>query len=269
MKSPFPGMDPFIEACQFWPDFHDDLIGEIKRALAPALPDRYRVRTGERNFVELVEAEGKEKTPFYPDVAVTGREKGPRTAVESKATAVQPDTGTEIALLRPFVAERFREQFIEITVDDPHRRLVTCIEVLSPSNKRKGSEGWHEYLRKRQSLLLGEANLVEIDLLRGGRRMPMLDPWPNSPYTMLVGRVGQTRCQVLSAHSLRPLPLLPVPLDDPDPDVMLDLQVMILAICERNRYAQDIDYTKPVDPPLSEAEQSWLREHLPKQSPPA
>jgi hypothetical protein len=91
--------------------------------------------------------------------------------------------------LRPFIAEEFKESFVEIYALHPEeRRLVTCIEVLSPANKRKDSEGWDLYLRKRQALLLGEANLVEIDLLRAGTRMPMLDPWPNSPYTLLVAR---------------------------------------------------------------------------------
>ena len=30
MRSPFPGMDPYIEACGLWGDFHQDLIGAIK-----------------------------------------------------------------------------------------------------------------------------------------------------------------------------------------------------------------------------------------------
>lgn len=38
MPSPFPGMDPYIEACGLWGDFHDRLIGELERALAAALP---------------------------------------------------------------------------------------------------------------------------------------------------------------------------------------------------------------------------------------
>ena len=58
MRSPFVGMDPYIEACGLWPDFHDDLIGEIRRALAATAPDRYLIRTGERSYVVLVE-EGK------------------------------------------------------------------------------------------------------------------------------------------------------------------------------------------------------------------
>ena len=78
MKSPFPGMDPYIEACGLWGDFHHDLISEIKHALAEAAPERYLVRAGERSYVVLVEQEGKTSHPFLPDVSVTtGRRKKP------------------------------------------------------------------------------------------------------------------------------------------------------------------------------------------------
>ena len=50
----FPGMDPFIEACGLWEDFHHDLISEIKKVLADLLPERYVVRTGERSYIVLV-----------------------------------------------------------------------------------------------------------------------------------------------------------------------------------------------------------------------
>ena len=59
MKSPFPGMDTFIEECGLFEDFHQKLIGEIERELARIVPDRYVVRTGERPYVVLAEAEGK------------------------------------------------------------------------------------------------------------------------------------------------------------------------------------------------------------------
>src|SRR5208282_6135181 len=99
--------------------------------------------------------------------------------------------------MRAFIQEEHREAFIEIYEASPGQRLVTSIEVLSPSNKRRGAEGWDLYQRKRQSLLLGNVNLVEIDLLRSGQRMPMLDSWPNSPYTCLVARAKKyDRCQV-------------------------------------------------------------------------
>jgi hypothetical protein len=39
MKSPFPGMDPYIEACGLGEDFHDKLVGEIERHLAEIIPE--------------------------------------------------------------------------------------------------------------------------------------------------------------------------------------------------------------------------------------
>lgn len=145
----------------------------------------------------------------------------------------------------------------------PEQRLVTTIEVLSPSNKRRGSEGWDLYLRKRQALLLGEANLVELDLLRGGQRLQMLDPWPSSPYTILVARQKRIpRCLVWPAHFQRPLPIFPVPLAKPDPDIQLNLQPLVEAIYARSRYSRSIDYSRPLTPALTGEEAAWLEQQL-------
>jgi hypothetical protein len=178
--------------------------------------------------------------------------------------AVEPATELEPVSMRPFLAEDFKESFVEIYELQPEEQvLVTCIELLSPSNKRKGTEGWQLYLRKRQALLLGKANLIEIDLLRGGTKIPMLDPYPNSPYTLLVSRrMWSPNCRVWPAHFRRPLPRIPVPLSSPDPDVTLELQPLIEAIYARRRYYRAIDYTKPLQPPLSAEESAWLQGQL-------
>ncbi len=257
-------MDPYIEARGLWGDFHHQLIGEIHRALAPRVPDKYLVRVEERSYVALAGREGKEEYPFLPDVRVTAQPQKPRKrgkARSAAATVPAPDAGA--ITIQAFVAEEHREAFIEIYEDDPERRLVTCIEVLSPYNKRKNSEGWDLYLRKRQSLLLGSANLVEIDLLRGGQRMPMLGNWPDSPYTLLVCRQYRAPyCSVWPAHYRQPLPPLPIPLSPPDPDVRIDLKPLLAAIYARSRYDRDIDYGKPLAPPLVEADAAWLAEQL-------
>src|SRR5580765_7224269 len=246
MKSPFPGMDPFVETSRLWGDFHRELIGDLKREIADHLPERYLVRTNVRSYVELVEAEGKDVRHFEPDVSLLSP--SPAVATQTMgppAVVAEPSIEQEV-MLRAFIAEEFKENFIEIFYQEDEEILVTCVEVLSPSNKRKGSTGWKEYLRKRQALLLGQANLVELDLLRGGTKMPMLDPWPNCPYTILIGRQTTTpRCRVLKAYSLTPLPAIAVPLIGGDPDVTVALQPLIDAAYERYRYFRNIDYTKP------------------------
>jgi hypothetical protein len=256
-------MDPYIEACGLWGDFHTHLIEKIYDRLAEAVPDRYLVRTGERSYVVLVESEGKRSRPFLPDVSVTAsrsRRKSPRRggpALAEAADAVEP------VVMRAFLQEEHREAFVEIYEATPDQRLVTSIEVLSPSNKQPGTEGWHLYQRKRQSLLLGDVNLVEIDLLRGGQRMPMLDPWPDSPCTLLVARAKQyDLCRVWPVYFRMPLPSLPVPLAKPDPDIPIDLQPMIEAVYQRSRYERSIDYSKSLNPPLVAAETAWLEQQL-------
>jgi len=262
MKSPFPGMDPYIEACGLWGDFHSHLIEKICEKLADVAPEHYLVRTGERSYVVLVESEGKKSYPFLPDVSMTaprGRKKIPK---KGSTALAEPAGEAEPVTMRAFIQEEYREAFIEIYEASPGQRLVTCIEVLAPSNKRPGTEGWELYQRKRQSLLLGNVNLMEIDLLRGGQRMPMLDPWPDSPYTLLVARARAQLCRVWRAHYRRPLPLVPVPLAKPDSDIPVDLQPMIDEIYQRFRYLLSIDYSKPLTPPLDAAETGWLKQQL-------
>jgi hypothetical protein len=262
MKSPFPGMDPYIEACGLWEDFHSHLVEKIGERLADAAPERYLVRTGERSYIVLVESQAKKSYAFLPDVSVSsarGRKKSPKRAGTAVAEAVDE---TEPVIMRPFIPAEHREAFVEIYEASPDQRLVTCLEVLSPSNKRPGTEGWELYLRKRQSLLLGKANLVEIDLLRGGQRMPMLDPWPDSPYTLTVSRAKSELCQVWRAHFRTPLPSIPVPLARPDADIALEIQSMIDGIYQRFRYERSIDYSRPLTPPLAPEETAWLEQRL-------
>jgi hypothetical protein len=246
-------MDPFIEDRGLWPDFHDDLIAEIERNLAAQLPERYFIQTGERTYVVLAGTNEKGTTPICPD---------PR--IKKPAAASQACQGSSGAVtMQAFIDQHFRENFIEIYTEEPQPRLVTCIEVLSPANKQRGNRGWKLYLRKRNALLLGKANLVEIDLLRGGRRMPMVEPWPKSPYYLLVGREDHAPyCRVWPVYFNQPLPEIPVPLASPDRDVPLALQPMIEAVYERSRYGRRLQYDKPLTTLLSPEDAAWLAQRL-------
>lgn len=263
MSSPFPGMDPYIEERGLWEDFHKHLTEKISDQLADLSPLRYLVRTGERAYIVLVQSDAKDSHPFQPDVSVTtprSRKKSPGkggVAVAETPADVEPFT------LRAFIEQEHRERFIEIYEDEPDKRLVTCIEVLSPSNKRPGSTGWEQYQRKRQSILLDDINLVEIDLLRGGTRMPMLDDWPAYPYVLMVAKARSPQhCKVWPGEYRTPLPTIPVPLAKPDPPILLSLQPLIDGIYQRYRYAQSIDYAKPLTPSLPAADAAWLKQQL-------
>jgi hypothetical protein len=264
MKSPFPGMDPFIEACGLWEDFHSHFVERIGDSLAQIIPQHYLVRTGKRSYVVLVESEGKRSYPFLPDVRITRARPQKRSTRKGGTALAEPPAPVEPVTMRAFVEEEHRETFIEIYESRPEQRLVTSVEVLSPSNKRPGTPGWEQYKRKRQSLLLGNVNLVEIDLLRGGKRMPMLDSWPDGPYVLMVARAKRFQsCQAWSAHFQWPLPPLPIPLAKPDPDITLYLQPLVDAIYQRFRYDDSIDYRKALARPALKPEQAaWVKQRL-------
>src|SRR5437588_5123350 len=261
MKSPFPGMDPYIEARGLWEGFHNHLIEAIYQAIAAVLPRGYTADTAVRTYVVLMGAEGKDEHLAKPDVAVTQSASGKKPR-KKKGDVTVAEEGESMPM-EAFIAEKFEETFVEIYAEDEERILVTCIEVLSPSNKRRGTEGWQEYERTRQAMLLGQANFIEIDLLRGGDKFPMLTPWPDSPYTLLVSRADRAPyCRVWLAHFQRRLPVIPVPLMSPDPDLTLDLQPLVDSIYALGRYDERIDYTRPLTPALSDADAGWVQDIL-------
>ncbi|MFL5330168.1 MAG: DUF4058 family protein [Gemmataceae bacterium] len=51
MASPFPGMDPYLEAAKIWPDFHQQFVAVLYQTLLPSLVDRYRARVQTRHYV--------------------------------------------------------------------------------------------------------------------------------------------------------------------------------------------------------------------------
>lgn len=256
-------MDPFIEAQPgLWKDFHDDLVNELKRSIAAKLPDHYVVRTSERSFVELIDSENIMRRAMEPDVVISEVELKVR---QSEPTPYQ--SGVAIAeiepvTMQPLLEVESKEVFLEIFELYPERRLVTGIEILSPSNKRRGSEGWDQYDRKRQAMLRGFVNFVEIDLLREGERLPMSGTWPHSPYYLLVSRKRHfPSCKVWPAGSLQPLPPIPIPLSAPDADIILDVQPLVDEIYSRARYYLDINY-KQTPASLDPAEAAWLETAL-------
>jgi hypothetical protein len=254
-------MDPYIEACGLWEGFHNRLIHKIDEAIGKILPRGYTIDTAVRSYIVLMESEGKDESLAKPDVTITQPAPGKKPRKKKGGVALAaPAEEADSVPMQAFIAEKFEETFVEIYAEDEERILVTCIEVLSPSNKRRGTEGWHEYERKRQAMLLGKANFIEIDLLRGGNKMPMLTPWPDCPYTLLVCRASRApRCRVWKAHYQRRLPPIPVPLLDPDPDLTLDLQPLLDDIYSLGRYDERIDYARPLTPTLSDTDAVVVR----------
>ncbi len=263
MKSPFPGMDPYIEHCRLWKDFHAHLIEKIYDVVSVALPRKYLARVGERSYISLVEEQEKKGRHLKPDVSVTGPRERKRNRQSETQTATGGAAEQDSVALRAFIEEDFEERFIDIYEREPERRWSRASRSFHHRTRSRGSPGRKKYLRTRQALLLGRANLVEIDLLRGGARMPMLDPLPDSPYYLLVAREKTAPvCRVWRGFVDRPLPPISIPLCPPDHDIPLELQPFVEAIYERSRYGDDIDYAQPVVPPLTPEQTAWLQQQF-------
>jgi hypothetical protein len=142
----------------------------------------------------------------------------------------------------------------------PTGRVVTVMELLSPSNKTPGEDGLDAYLEKRAEFVASRCRLVELDLLRGGERLPMAGPLPAGDYYVYIGRVGRRpRCQIMAWSLRSPLPTIPIPLL---PEVSLDLQAAFRAAYEPSLYDRRLPYEEPLSPPLSAEDEAWVRQRL-------
>jgi hypothetical protein len=228
MPSPFPGMNPYLEQNDTWQEFHNSFIIHAQGALTGQVGPNYIVKVEVRLILHELSAEE-------------------RRFMGTSEAAVQ---------LRLPAVEVERHLSLEIR-DRRNRRVVTVVELLSPSNKTRGPDH-DDYLAKRRQVLAGQTYLVEIDLRRGGQRPSPLE-LPACDYYALVSRYEDRPNVGFWPLGLRdPLPVLPIPLALPDAPVRLDLKAVL------DRAYDDADYGKYIyqetpDQPLSAADETWAR----------
>src|SRR5258706_7407308 len=128
MKSPFPGMDPYLE--QSWRDVHATLVSAARERLNRLLPRDLVARSDDCIYME---SESERLRSIDPEVT---------------------------------------EHFLEI-LEVNGERVVTVIEFISPASKVPGP-GRDSYLENRREILLRQTNLVEIDLVRAGDWLGLL-----------------------------------------------------------------------------------------------
>ncbi len=257
MRPRFPGMDPWLEHPGLWPDLHNALISAIREDLASKVAPRYFVGIEQRTYVATPV---EDIAMIRPDVLV-GRT-GSRKRIPKPERRTAAGVGViEMDIDRP-VPVPIEEWFLEIrTVGE--KRLITVIEVLSPTNKIKG-DGREEYLGKRENILKTRTNLVEIDLLRAGQPMP---PWPpipaESPYRIVISRgASRPRAKLLAFGVRDEIPTIPIPLLPDDPEPTLSLGAVLHALYDRARFDLQLDYKEPPVPPLDLDDAAWARDIL-------
>jgi Protein of unknown function (DUF4058) len=257
-KNPFPGMNPFFE--QRWHDAHTMLVAYMRDALQERLPGDL-VAGAEEQFVAI----GADVQPvaFRPDMSV--KEPWEVAGGGSIALAAPVTAPTATQPMRIFLDDEV-ERWIEI--HDETGRLVTVIELLSPSN-RDCEAARKQYREKRCTLMSAGVNVVEIDLVRqGGSVFPseMQEVAKNrgAPYGVCVYRATHPKEGETYLIALRDrLPVISIPLRPTDADIPLELQPLIDQCHERGRYHR-LRYRVELTPPLSPADHDWVQSTLRK-----
>ena len=255
MPSPFLGMNPYLEQDDVWHDFHEKFLPAVAERLVAQVRPNYLVKIDAHIYVHEIPSEPR-RFLGRADLSV---------GTSASHGAVRPGTGILEAPLQVELPSQDIERlaFLEIR-DRRSRELITVIELLSPSNKRAGADR-EQYLSKREALLGSRAHLVELDLLRGGRPMPVAER-PDCDYSVLVSRVDERPRAGFWPIRLRDrLPEIPIPLRPPDGDARLDLQEIIDRIYDASGY-EDYLYEGSPDPLLTPDDDVWARQFVPARS---
>jgi hypothetical protein len=258
-------MDPYLEHPDVFPGLHDRLIAYLSEALQPLLPIPYYADMGRRAWIELSERY------IDPDVNVLrSRAGGTAEAPEPGGIATASRTAAQPLVIHVPHDER-REPLVEIyTGRGKDRRLVTTIEVLSPSNKTPGERGRDLYLKKQDEILQSKVHLVEIDLLRGGEHTTAV------PRDRLVAKAGSFDYHVcvhqfdnLEDYFVYPiqlpdaLPTVNIPLLPGDGQVPVDLQAVFTRSYDTGPYTREIEYRQDrPTPPLEPQRAHWAMQVL-------
>lgn len=265
MPSPFPGMDPYLEAPQFFPDLHHELISGIREKLNGVLRPAYHSMVEERVYISDENDLGRRV--IIPDVSVMRPGKLPNRQDGRGATASEPERVADLAVAEPVVAtmlvdEEIREARLVI-YDAIGRTVVTVIEIVSPTNKVLGARGRDSYESKRKEVLNSSAHLVEIDLLRDGAPLCHGESIPTHDYLVHVSRCGdRPRGTLWPILVTQRLPVINIPLLPKDPDCELDLADIFDTAYERAGYDMLIDYTAAPITPLAEPTATWAKNWL-------
>ena len=268
MPGPFPGMDPYLEDPTGWPEVHNALADAIWAVLNRTLPDPYYARKDRR--VVLADPPLPAGGIRVPDAGVHHR----RPASPSGGTALLPGLRTEVTptVLISEPDPPIELELVEVRDGEGADRLVTAVEIVSPDVKTGGADR-RSYTRKQRQYARRGVSLVEIDLLRRGRRSP-----PALRVQALLERVGRRADYLVFVRRVRgrdaaetvaqpvslseSLPVAPVPLRPGDGECPLDLQYAFNDLYDRGPFRKAVRYDRPPTPPLPPEYYAWAAERV-------
>ena len=225
MPSPFPGMDPWLEATDLFPDVHASLTIRLQEVINASLPDGYFAAT---------------KTITWVD-----------TTPSLHSLDLKP---------RPLTLKQYYLK-IRMAAD---KRVVTAVMLVNRANKAAG-DSREAYIKKQDELIQAGANIVEVDLLRFGTSVTQdshlsseLPPVRANHYhvcTSLAHRPEQLFRTVFPLR--RPLPAIDIPLDPGVSPVRVELQPLLDRAYDAGRFFMRAGYDRPAEPLLAPDDQAW------------
>ncbi|MBI4783037.1 MAG: DUF4058 family protein [Oscillatoriophycideae cyanobacterium NC_groundwater_1537_Pr4_S-0.65um_50_18] len=256
MRSPFPGMDPYLEHPSLWPDVHNGLIEAIRDDLAPKLAPRYYVGVERRAYLFTT---SDLALIGIPDIGI-GRAQRDRSHPKLASLPLAEIDVLEVDLP---MDDELGENYLEVHGTD-NGELITVIELLSPVNKLQ-PKGRIAYESKRLKILNSLTNLIEIDLMRAGEPMPIVDEIKQSDYHLVVSRAWHRPRAQLYAFNLRhPIPSIPIPLQQNEQEPPLDLNTVLHNLYDRARFDLRLNYKQPPAPPLTVENEQWAKDLIAK-----
>jgi len=253
MPSPFPGMNPYLENPELWPEVHNRLIVAIADAIAPDLRPKYRVAIEKRTYLSDIE---DSVLVGIPDVAVYAK----RSSIDRTRSNVALASQTEATSVTIPLPEEVKESYLAIK-EGKTGTVVTVVEIISPKNKRDKA-GRKAYESKRQQVLASLTNLVEIDLLRTGKPMRIIEKI-QSDYRILISRANRRPTASLYAFNLRDaIPSFLLPLQSGESEPLVELQTLLNGVYDRASFDMAIDYNLQPVPQLKPEDAVWVDELL-------
>jgi hypothetical protein len=247
-------MDPYLENPTTWQGTHNALITLMRGALNQVLPPPYVATTEVRCYIEYA------AETMRPDFVV--KSVLPAKPLPEKGSLALEEPFSPALDFQVYPVER-REAYLTIRNVTDDRRVVTCIELLSPTNKSTHDTGHALYREKQRAILESDVYLIEIDLLRAGAHTvaipaSVLAAEPPFDYLICLHRARAEGKYTFWLNRLEErLPLIRVPLEADLPDVPLDVQAVFDRNYEEGAYALTLDYTQEPVPPLKGEQAAW------------
>jgi hypothetical protein len=224
MRCPFPGMDPYIEREDRWPDFHLSMTVAMSGLLQPHLKPDYVSVVAQRPTVRFVSDDAADEEWW---------------------------------------------RFVTIVSPRAPRQPVTVINVSTPDEKEPGP-GREVYAACRGAWIRSGANVIDVDLLRGGELPVGLRREEGSRLTRRAAKNGTSHYWVVLQRATSPdrqevwplsvrerLPSIPVPLAPGASDVTVDLQEAFGRCWDGGPYPELLHYDERPLGPMSDEDVAW------------